>query len=180
MKSTVSVPGKKGAIARLIVLCLLCLIGVASSFLTLPHYIGKIGLFPAVQEAFASCGILFMFAFGIWAIMKWLVVVAPKSFGAAKRFWFSWEPLTFFGLYIKACIWVLIALTPCAVCTMFITPLTALGMHFLNNANILYAFGLFFGGIVLVVFVGILDICKARGFSLIDGVKRLFGCRKAA
>lgn len=180
MKSNVTIPGKKGAIARLIVLGLISVIAVLVSFLSLPHYIGQTGFFPALLEAFGSCGLLLMLAASAWAMMKWLVVIAPKSFGLAKRFWLSWEALTFFGLYIKACIWLLIAVTPCAVATMFVSPLVSLGLLFAENMNLLTALGMLLGGGLLVVLVGFVDICKLGHFSPIRFVKGLWQRNKVA
>ena len=54
------VPGRKGAIARLIILGLVALIGVLASFLTLPEYIARRGFGLALLEAFGGCGIIFL------------------------------------------------------------------------------------------------------------------------
>ncbi len=175
-----NIPGKKGAIARLVVLGIISLIAVLVSFLTLPKYIGRIGFGPAILEAFASCGLLFMLAAGMWGLIKWIGFIAPKSFGLAKRFWQAWRPLTFFGVYLKACVWLLIAMVPVTASTMLITPLTSIGFLVAGNMNLLSALGLFLGGAVLVILVGFVDICKLRQVSPIESVKDLWKNRKVA
>ena len=175
-----NIPGKKGSIARLIVLGLISVIAVLSSVLTLPKYIGRKGYGPAVLEAFAGCGLLLLLAAGMWGLMKWIGFIAPKSFGLAKRFWQAWRPLTFFGVYLKACVWLLIAMVPVTASTMLITPLTSIGFLVAGNLNLLSALGMFLAGAVLVVLVGFVDMCKLRQVSPVESAKALWKNRKVA
>ena len=173
------VPGKKGTIARLIVLGIVALIGILSSILTLPEYTARRGFGLALLEAFGGCGALFLLAAFIWGFMKWISFMGPKSLGAANRFWQAWIPLTFLGVYIKACIWLIVTVVPCSIYGMLMVPLFTVTQHFTEvNIGFFSAMGLFLGGAALVMAVGFVDICKLRRVSPMAVVKEKLAAGK--
>lgn len=175
------VPGRKGAIARLIILGLVALIGVLASFLTLPEYIARRGFGLALLEAFGGCGIIFLAGAFFWGMIKWIGFIAPKSFRIANKLWRGWIPLTFLGVYIKACLWLIIAIAPCSAYTLLLSPLTMMTAHFAENAiDIFSAFGLFLGGAAAVIVMGFVDICKLRQVSAVERAKQIWAARKVA
>lgn len=156
-------PGKKGAIARLIVLALCAGIGLLVSFGTLGNYIPERGFWQAILDAFAGCGEIFLLGAVFWITIKWIGFIAPISFGWAKRFWQSWVPLTWFGLYIKFCIWMIILVAPYSACSMLFSPLLPIGMFLADNlVNPLICLGFFLLGALVVALLGYLDIKKLR------------------
>jgi uncharacterized integral membrane protein len=62
---------------------------------------------------------------------------------------------------------------------MLITPLTSIGFLVAGNLNLLSALGMFLAGVVLVVLVGFVDVCKLRQVSPIESAKALWENRKA-
>lgn len=176
----VAVPGRKGAIARLIVMGLIAVIALLSSFGTIGQYIPKRGFGIALLEAFGGCGVLMMLGAFFWGFMKWIAVVTPKAFRAANKFWCAWIPLTFFGVYIKAMIWVLIVGVPTCIFGYGFVPVFLLTQHFAENEiSFLPAMGMFLGGVALVAVLGFVDICKLKAVSPVQTVKELLAARKA-
>lgn len=167
-----NIPGKKGAIARLIILGLVAVIGILAGFGTLPEYVQKRGLGLAILEAFGGTGVIFLLGAFFWILIKWIGFMAPKSFGFAKRFWLTWHPLTFFGLYLKAVLWLIIAVAPCSAITLLFSPLMTVTMYFAEvNIDFLSAMALFIGSGALVVALAFVDICKLRQVSAMAVVK---------
>ena len=157
------IPGKKGAIARLIILGLIAVIGILVGFGTLPEYVQKRGLGLAILEAFGGTGVIFLLGAFFWILIKWIGFMAPKSFRLAKRFWMTWYPLTFFGLYLKAVLWLIIAIAPCSAITLLFSPLMTVTMHFAEvEIDFLSAMALFLGSGALVAVLAFVDICKLR------------------
>jgi hypothetical protein len=174
-----NIPGKKGAIARLIVLGITVLIGLLFSFGSIPDMIPKRGLFPAIWEAIGGSGTIFLLAAFFWGAMKWLGFIAPKSFHIANSFWQLWTPLTFLGVYVKVCIWLIITVVPCEIYFFLLMPLASLSGHFAQvNIDFFSAIGLFLGGAALVTAIGFLDICKLRCVSPIDTIKEVLAAKK--
>ncbi len=175
------VPGRKGAIARLIIVSLISVIGLISGFGTIPQYAQRRGIGLAILEAFGGCGIIFLVAAFFWGLMKWIAVVAPKSFGFANRFWMSWHPYTFFGVYIKVCLWLILAVVPCSVFGFTFPLIFRVTLHF-TQVDIGYfsAMALFFGGIAMVVVLVLADICKLRQYSFVAVMKGMLCKRKEA
>jgi hypothetical protein len=63
---------------------------------------------------------------------------------------------------------------------MLITPLTSIGFLAAGNMNLLTALGMFLAGVVLVVLVGFVDVCKLRQVSPVESAKALWKNRKVA
>ena len=179
-RHTAKPAGRKGAIARLIVMGIFAIIGILSSFGTLPEFIAKRGFVPAVLEAFGGCGTLLMLAAWFWGMMKWIAVMGPKTFGCARSFWNGWQPLTFFGLYIKFCIWMIIALAPLMCFSMTFIPVYKLTWYFAENGiGLISALLMFAAGMGLVVLLAFWDICKLRGQAPMDVIRRKLAERKS-
>lgn len=171
------IAGHKGTVIRLIVMGLFTLITLLISFGTLPGYAVKLGLWRAVLEAFSGCGLLLMAISFFWGLIKWIAMVAPKSFGLANRMWRGWIPLTFFGLYIKSVIWLLVGLVPCMIFGMLYSPIVILGFKLAQGGmNILTALATFLAGAALVGILALLDGCKLFAVSPATLIKqKLFG-----
>ena len=166
------VPGRKGTIARLIVLGIFTVIALLSSILTLPEYISRRGFGLAILEAFGGCGILLLTGALFWGFMKWISFMGPKSLGAANRFWHAWIPLTFFGLYIKACLWLLITVVPCTIYGLLMAPVYSITLHFTKTEiGFFAAMGLFILGVAATVIMFFVDICKLRQLDPIATAK---------
>lgn len=166
------VPGRKGAIARLITLGVFALIGLLTSFGTIPQFAEKQGLWPAILEAFAGCGVIFLTGGFFWGLIKWIGIIAPKSFGLAKRFWCGWIPLTFLGVYLKCALWLIIAIAPCSIFALLFSPLFSLTFSLAQmDLNIFSAMGVFFGGGAVVLIMSLVDICKLRQISFVSMVR---------
>lgn len=157
------IPGKKGAIARLVILALTAIIGVWVSIGTLGSYIARLGFWQAILDAFAGCGEIFLMGAVFWIMFKWIGFIAPKSFYWGKCFWQGWVPLTWFGLYIKFCIWLCIVVVPCSASTMLFGTLLPIGMFVLDhNHNPLICIGFFLLSALVVALLGYLDVRKLR------------------
>ena len=171
--------GRKGAIARLTVLAIVSIIGILSSICTLPSFVESRGLGPAILEAIGGCGTLLMLAAWFWGMMKWIAVVGPKSFGWARSFWNAWSPLTFFGLYIKFCIWLIVGMVPVMIFGITYMPLFKLTLFFAENGlNIFSALLLLALGAGLALLLAFWDVCKLRGLSPIAVIRRKLAERK--
>ena len=169
--------GRVGTLIRLIVMGLLSLLSFLISFGTLPGYSVKLGLWQATLEAFSGCGLLLVTIAFFWGFAKWIVMVAPKSFGFASRMWCGWETWTIFGLYLKSVLWLLVGAVPCMIFGLPFSLIFGLGFRLaLNGLNFFSATAMFLAGIVLVVIMAVADICKLFRFSPVALVKeKLFG-----
>lgn len=166
------VPGRKGAIARLIMLGVFAVIGLLSSFGTIPQFAEKQGLGAAILEAFAGCGVIFLTGGFFWGLIKWIGFIAPKSFGLAKRFWCGWIPMTFLGVYLKCALWLIIAIAPCSAFTLLFSLFYSLTFSIAQmDMNLIIAMGMFFGGCAVVLTMGLVDICKLRQLSFVEVVR---------
>ena len=171
--------GRKGAIARLIVLAIISIIGVLSSIGTLPDYVASRGFGPAILEAIGGCGLILILAAWFWGLMKWIAVVAPKAFGWARSFWNAWQPLTFFGLYIKFCIWLVIGLAPTMIFAYTLSPIYLVALPLAKNGlNIFSALLLLVVGVGLVVLLAFWDVCKLRAQAPTAVIRRKLAERK--
>jgi hypothetical protein len=158
--------GRKGAIARLAVLTIVSLIGILSSVCTIPDFASRRGLWAALMEAIGGCGILLMLAAWFWGMLKWIAVVGPRSFGWARSFWQAWQPLTFFGVYIKFCIWLIIGMVPVMAFGFSYLPLFKLTWFFAENGiGLIAALLLLALGAGLVALLGFWDLCRLKGLS---------------
>ncbi len=160
------IPGRKGAIARLIVLAIFALIAFLGSFGTIGEFIPKQGFWNALVEAIGGCGVLLLTGAWFWGLMKWIGFIAPKSFGAAGALWNGWIPLTFLGLYIKACLWLIIAMAPISA---YALSFSLLYKVFFNTARagitIFSAAGYLLLGIASTALLLLVDVCKLKGLS---------------
>ena len=112
--------------------------------------------------------------------MKWIGVMGPKTFGWARSFWNAWQPFTFFGLYIKFCIWMIVALAPLMCFSMTYIPVYKLTWYFAENGiGLLSALLMFAAGMGLVILLAFWDICKLRGRSPVAIIRRKLTERKA-
>ena len=151
----------KKALTRMLVMSALALISMMVSFLTLPHYIGKVGFWQAILEAFAGCGMLFLSIGFLWSFILWIRMVAPKSLGCANRMWRGWITFTFLGLYLKSVLWLLVTAVPCMIFGLLFSPLYTLGFKLATgNLNLFTALGMFLLGTVLLAIPAGLDACK--------------------
>lgn len=172
-------PGRKGAVARLIMLGAFALIGILTSIGTLPQFAAKQGLWSAILEAFAGCGVIFLTGGFFWALVKWIGFIAPKSFGWARSFWYAWVPLTFLGVYLKCALWLIIAIAPCSIFTMLLSPLFSLTLSLAKmDLNFFIAMAMFFGGSAVVLIMGFADICKLRQLSFVAVIRENLAGRK--
>lgn len=172
-KTKVKVPGRAGAIARLVVMYLMAVIGIISAFGSIFAFDYTIGQF--IVESIGGIGLMFLLGAWFWIIMKWVVFIAPKSLGWAKSFWRAWHPFTFFGLYIKAMIFVVVLIAPISIGTLTYMPLTSLTFYFADHELTFFlALGLFFLGFAFVAVFTFLDVCKLKGWSVKGAAKVLF------
>ena len=167
-------PKKTGTIIRLVILGLFTVIGVLTAVLTLPDYIVKRGFWLALWEAFGGCGLMLLTGVVIWGLFKWIAFMGPKSLGWANRFYNNWIPLTVLGVFVRACLWLIILVVPCSIYTFLMSPLTALTMH-LAEAGIGFfsAMLLFILGVIAVIVAGFVDICKLRQLPPLETAKKL-------
>ena len=162
----ISLKGHSGSVARLVVMGILAIIAFLSSFGTIGQYVPKVGLGQAIVDAIGGCGLLLMLGAWFWCIMKWVGFIAPKSFRAANAFWRSWIPLTFLGLYLKACGWIMILLLPISAGMASYWPYFSFAMAFgKSDVNFFSALVVLLLGIVSVAIPSFLDICKIRGLA---------------
>lgn len=171
------VPGRGGAIARLIVMYLMVVIGLVSvvvSIFTSEWTLGQL-----ITEGIASVGLMLLLGAWFWSIMKWVGFIAPKSLGWAKGFWHAWRPLTFFGLYIKFMIFMVILIAPISIGLATYSPLLSMTFYFADHElTIFHALGLLLLGAVLVAVLTLLDVCKIKGWSVRGTVKQFMDSRK--
>jgi len=173
------IPGKKGAIARLIVMGLFVVIALISCVGFLMSADG--GFIDVVLETLVSFGTLCTVGAWFWGMMKWIGFIAPKSFSLANTMWCSWHVLTIFGLYIKAMVWALCALFPIAACFATFSPMYTVFFSIAKNGiNFFNAMGMLILGCNLVVVLGFVDVCKLRRLCAWEEFKRLLAARKAA
>ncbi len=157
------VPGKAGAIARLAVLWIFAVISFCGSFFTIPTFAGRVGLWQAIVDSLAGFGTLLLTGAFLWCIMKWVVFIFPKSFGLGKRFWQSWIPLTFLGLYLKFAVFCLLALVPITASFALFSPLMFLVFQLsCVKISILGALPLLAAGVAAAGLCSLLDVCKLR------------------
>ncbi len=169
------VPGRAGAIARLIVMGLIALISLIASFGSLGEFADNRGFGQALLDAIGGSGTLLITAALIWLVMKVCSTVLPKSFRLANRFWVSWQPLTFLGLYIKVCIYMILFLVPFALVASLFSPLTLIAFQFATvDIDFFSAVGLFLAGGALVAGLGLWDICKLRNVPFKTALAAIF------
>lgn len=138
------VPGRKGAVARIVILLFFVIIGLLASILTLPEYIQKLGAERAIPEAFAGCAVLFLVGEFFWGLIKWIGWMGKKSFAAARWFWDEWPVFTIFGLVLKGPICLVIAMAPPMLYGLLFAPLYSITYRFaLNGVSLLGAMALF-------------------------------------
>lgn len=172
------IPGKKGAIARLIVMGLFVVIALISCVGFLMSADG--GFIDVVLETLVSFGTLCTVGAWFWFAMKWIGFIAPKSFGLANTMWCSWHVLTIFGLYIKAMVWAVCALFPIGACFATFSPMYMVFFSIAKNGiNFFNAMGMLILGCGLVAVLGFIDVCKLRMMSPVEEMKRLWANRKA-
>ncbi len=178
-KRNTKVPGRTGAIARLAVVWIMTLISFVGSFFTLPDFYRLVGLGHAILEAFAGFGVLTLTAAMLWLGMKFIGFIAPKSFRLAKKFWQAWVPLTFFGVYIKFCIFCLLALVPItATFGLFSAVIMLIAGMLAGNIHTLSALALLVAGAAGVAGCSFWDLCKLRQVKPMAVIRQWFD-RKA-
>ena len=171
------VPGRAGAIARLIMMYLIAGFGVIAGIINLFTSDADFGY--RFLDSLNSIGLLMLTPCVIWIFMKWVVFMAPKSFGLAKRMWQSWHALTIFGLYLKCVAFLLISIPPISVITLAFMPLSLLMSSILTNGlTLLSGLGMILAGGVFMAVLTFLDVCKLRGTSPMDAIKALLAGRK--
>lgn len=177
-KTKVKVPGRAGAIARLIVMALMILLGmcvVIGSAFSNEMSFGEL-----ITGVTWGTGTMLLLGAWIWIVMKWIGYIAPKSLQWAKSFWCAWHPLTFFGLYIKAMIFLVILIAPSSASMVTYSPLLMFAFKSVENMNFLVAFATFMLGMAIVSVLISLDVCKLKGWSVKGTAKVLFDKAKLA
>ena len=171
------VPGRGGAIARLIVMYLCVIIGFVTGFGSLFTEEGSFG--HVILSAIAGGNMISLLGVWIWTIMKWFGFIVPKAFGWAKAVWRAWIPLTFFGVYLKCVAFVVILMLPISAGFSSYMPLFSLALKFAeNDLTVLPVMGLSLLSILLVAGLTLLDVCKIRGESVVETVKQFLFSRK--
>lgn len=173
----VKVPGRAGAIARLIVMFAIVALGlfsIVASIFTSNWTLGQL-----IVESIASIGLMLLLGAWFWGMMKWVGFIAPKSLGWAKSFWRAWSPLTFFGLYIKVMIFAVVLIAPISAGFASNGLLVSFAFSFAENPlNIFSAFGILLLGVAVVAVLTFLDVCKIKGWSAIATAKTFIASRK--
>jgi len=173
------IPGKKGAVARLIVMGLFVVIAALSCGSFLLSADGN--FIDVLLETLVSFGTICMVGAWFWGMMKWIAFIAPKSFGAANNIWCSWSALTIFGLYLKCVVWLVCAIAPISAFMMTFFPMYKMVFSIaLNGINFFNAMGMLLLGCILVLVLGFVDVCKLRCCSPVAEVKHFIASRKAA
>ncbi len=161
------VPGHSGAIARLAVLTVMILISVVACVGTLPKYIQTRGFGQALLDALCSMGTLLLTGAFIWAVMKWIAYAMPKAYRLAIRFWNGWIPLTFFGVYLKACAFCVILCWPACIPGVLFAPIMKLGMGIATSGiTVFNALGMLLLGGGSAAVLAFWDICKLQGVQV--------------
>ena len=173
----VKIPGRGGAIARLIVMFLCVIGGIVSGFISLFTDDGSFG--QLILSAIAGSAMISLLGAWVWGIMKWFGFIVPKAFGWAKAVWQAWIPLTFFGVYLKCVAFVVILMLPISAGFSSYMPLFSLALKFAENElTVLPVLGLSLLSVLMVAGLTLLDVCKIRGESVKETVKRFIASRK--
>lgn len=173
----VKVPGRGGAIARLIVMFLFVIGGFVSSFISLFTYDGTVG--QLILEAIASSAMLSLLGAWFWVIMKWFGFIVPKAFNLAKSFWQAWTSFSLIGLYFKCVGFIVILMLPISAGFSTYMPLFSLAMAFAGEElTFLPTMGLSLLSFLVVAALTLVDVCKLRGTTVLDTVKQFLSARK--
>lgn len=168
----VKVPGRAGAIARLIVMSVMIVLGMvgvlASAVNSQPSF-GEL-----VLGGIWGTGTMLILGAWIWSVMKWIGFIAPKSLQWAKSFWRAWHPFTFFGLYIKVMLFVIILIAPSSASMSTYSVFYLLAFKSVENMSFPVAFATLLLGIALVAVMVFWDICKIRGWAFKPAAMELF------
>lgn len=173
--------GKAGAIARLIVSALV-VIGTIFGAVTALFSDYTTGIGDAIVGLMSVLGTGCFTGVVILALWRWLCFILPKSFGWANGFWRSWHALTFFGLYIKGAIWLIILIFPVSVMTSLLSSACFALVGLFLNVGLNFFTGLIYlavcgGAMALLV---LLDYCKVKELSAKAVLKDLLTSKKAS
>lgn len=173
----IKIPGRGGAIARLIVMYLCVVIGFVTGFGSLFTEDGSFG--HVILSAIAGGNMLSLLGAWLWGIIKWFGFMVPKAFGWAKAVWNAWIPLTFFGVYLKCVAFIVILMLPISAGFSSYMPLFSLALKFAENElTLLPVMGLSLLTIAVIAVLTLLDVCKIRGASVVETVKQFISARK--
>ena len=174
--NTIPVPGRKSAIARLITVAALLLLGVIIAFAS--AFTGE-GFLKGIEN-FAAVIISFLIITPfIWGFIKWGCFMFPKSLRVANAFGGGWIALNLFTLYIKVSLYLIMALAPVMMYGLLLSPvfmlifaLSSLGSSFLSVLLLIVV------STAALAFMVLLDVCKLKNLCWKTVLKNLLAKRR--
>lgn len=166
------IPASRGAKARLIILWIIVVIAAVSAVCSL--FNDRLGLYRKVVEGIGGFGLICVIGAFFWGFIKWIVVVAPKSFRAANTVSFGLLYVPFLGILLRVAIYLIILVVPCAVygySFILLWKLAYFGAE--NPTNLLYCFGMFTLGTSLVAILTYWDVCALKGLRPVRDFRRI-------